>query len=375
MSLFTSRPALRWLVPSAVAVAVIGGGAALGTVAASAEPELPDRSAAQLLVDLQNASLDGLSGTVRTTSDLGLPSLPAGAGAGGAGIGSLLSGSHQVRVWYAGEDKQRVALIGTVGESDIIRNGKDVWTWDSKTQTATHRELGDGEAAKPERQLPGSLTPQEAAEQALKAVDPTTVVEVGRNARVAGRSAYELVLKPKDTASLIGSVKVAVDATEHVPLRVLVYGKGADEPAFRAEFTQVDFSRPDDAQFTFTPPPGTTVTEEATPSAEERAQAEADAKEHAAQAKSESKVVGTGWTTVVVIKQPAKQPSAEKPEDGRGRGGQDPADIVSALPQVSGDWGSGRLLKGKLFSAVVADDGRIAFGAVAPEKLYEALRG
>jgi len=59
VSVFRSRPALRWLVPSAAAVIVIGGGAAAGTIVASADPSLPDRSAAQLLVDIQNAKVDG----------------------------------------------------------------------------------------------------------------------------------------------------------------------------------------------------------------------------------------------------------------------------------------------------------------------------
>ena len=39
----------------------------------------------------------------------------------------------------------------------------------------------------------------------------------------------------------------------------------------------------------------------------------------------------------------------------------------------TGDWGSGRLLAGTAFSVVLTDDGRMAVGAVAPEKLYEAL--
>ena len=40
---------------------------------------------------------------------------------------------------------------------------------------------------------------------------------------------------------------------------------------------------------------------------------------------------------------------------------------------MSGDWGSGRLLAGTAFSAVLTDDGRLAVGAVRPEKLYQAL--
>jgi hypothetical protein len=47
--------------------------------------------------------------------------------------------------------------------------------------------------------------------------------------------------------------------------------------------------------------------------------------------------------------------------------------FLNQLPRVSGDWGSGRLLAGTAFSAVLTDDGRLAVGAVRPEKLYQAL--
>src|SRR3954454_24809493 len=93
VNVFRSRPALRWLVPTAAAVAVIGGGAAAGTIVANAEPSLPERRAAQLLVDVQNAKVDGLSGTVVQTADLGLPSLPGlSGGAGGTDIMKLVTG-------------------------------------------------------------------------------------------------------------------------------------------------------------------------------------------------------------------------------------------------------------------------------------------
>ena len=49
------------------------------------------------------------------------------------------------------------------------------------------------------------------------------------------------------------------------------------------------------------------------------------------------------------------------------------AGLPRRLPKKDGQWGSGRLLAGTAFSAVLTDDGRIAVGAVRPEKLYEAL--
>src|SRR3954468_17171051 len=92
MSVFTSRPALRWLVPVTFTVLAVGGGAAVRAITAAADPTPPARSAAQLLVDLQTAKVEGASGTVVTRADLGVPALPAAGGPGAAEFASLLSG-------------------------------------------------------------------------------------------------------------------------------------------------------------------------------------------------------------------------------------------------------------------------------------------
>lgn len=346
MSIFATRPALRWLVPVAVTAAVVGGGAAARSIAASAEPSLPARSAAQLLVDLQTATLDGLSGTVRTNASLGLPDLPnVGGGEGSTDLVQLLSGSRTARVWYSGPDKVRVALLGTLGESDVVRNGNDVWHWDSKAKKAIHSTLSGDQPEK--KALP--QTPQDAADLALKALDPTTTVSTGSSARVAGRDAYELILTPKDTTALIGQVRMAIDAKEHVPLRVQVFAKSAGQPAFEVAFTQVSFDRPADSQFEFKPPPGTAVEEAQEPAAGAAGKTEPT-----------SKVIGAGWTSVVQATLPATNEKAQP--------------ILGTLPRVSGDWGSGRLLSGTLFTVLLTDDNRVFAGAVTPERLYEAAR-
>jgi outer membrane lipoprotein-sorting protein len=362
MSVTKSRPALRWLVPAVATVVVIGGGAAVGTFAASADPSLPPRTAAQLLVDLQTARLEGLSGTVVQTSDLGLPSLPdLGGGSGSADLMSLITGDNTLRVWYSGPDKARVALMGTLGETDVIRNGSDVWLWESKANKATHSKLSGTEAGQ-QHTMPNGvpLTPQEAADKALAAVDPSTEVTTSGTAKVAGRDAYELVLRPRDTASLVGQVRIAIDATEHVPLRFEVLAKDSDKAAFQVAFTQVDFDRPDDQQFEFNPPPGAKVEESTELAPEQKAQQEGKAHDD-----GDMTTVGEGWTTVAVAKYdnaaPAPAPEAEK--EGLG--------LLNALPEVSGAWGRGHLLTGTVFSVLVTDDGRIFAGLVSPEKLYE----
>lgn len=367
MSVFRSRPALRWLVPSAAAVVIIGGGAAAGTIVASADPSLPDRSAAELLVDIQNAKVDGLSGTVVQSADLGLPAIAGITGSqGDADLTRLVAGSNTARVWYAGENKVRLALMGTLGETDVIRNGSDVYMWNSRSKEATHLKL-PADAGKKPATLPSGVpqTPQEAADKALAAIDPTTVVSTTGAAKVAGRDAYELVLSPRDTASLIGQVRLAIDAKEHIPLRVDVYAKNANSPAVRVAFQQISFDTPDPQQFVFNPPPGTKVKEPSAADIEkqhEKIEKKTDERKPAMA--GEPKVTGKGWTSVIEAQLP-------KSTSG-GKDGAQIQGVIESLPKVSGTWGSGHLLSSSLFSVLVADDGRVFAGAVTPETLYQA---
>jgi outer membrane lipoprotein-sorting protein len=346
-----NRPAwLRWLVPAVAVLATTAGATALKT-AAAAEPRLPARTAAQLLVDLQTARIDGLSGMVTQRAELGLPSLPGVTGQDSA-LSSLISGTHTLRIWYSGPDSARVALLGTLGESDIITNGNDVWIWSSRENTATHsvRPAGQDQRDKPLDPANLPKTPQEAADAALAAIDPTTAVSTAGPVKVAGRSSYELVLAPRDHASLISQIRIAIDGDKHVPLRVRVYAQGVAEPSIEVAFTQVSFARPGPEQFRFNPPPGAKIVEE---------KADAPA---ATNARPEPKAatIGEGWTTVLVARAPMPKSSDQI-------GG-----LLQRLPAVSGSWGSGHLLSGNLFSVLVTSDGRTLAGAVRPERLYQA---
>ncbi|OZV80860.1 hypothetical protein CA850_11865 [Micromonospora echinospora] len=377
MSVLTSRPALRWIVPTAATVVLIGGGAAVGRFAAEAEPSLPPRSAAQLLVDLQTSRLEGLSGTVVQRADLGLPPLVATVAERREDLTALVAGTHTMRVWYSGPDKARIAFKDTLGERDVIRNGADLWVWNSKKNEAFHRTLPADAGQRPDAGTELPVTPAEAADRALAAIDPSTEVSVGRSATVAGRDAYELVLKPKDTASLVDQVRIALDAKEHVPLRFELFADEGDAPAIEVAFTQVDFSRPDADQFTFNPPPGVKVNEEK--STGTRPERPAGSEKPGGAKDRDATVVGAGWAAVLVARTgaPAGRPAgqdapARQPEGSEAAAG---LDLLNQLPKVSGPWGSGRLFSGTVFSMLLTDDGRVLAGLVTPERLYEVARG
>ena len=366
MTIFSRRPSLRWLVPVVAAVVLASGVSVAGLISANAGSNLPERTASQLLVDVQNARLDGMSGTIVQNAELGLPSLPGIGGSGSSDLSSLVSGSHTLRLWYRDPNHVRLALLGTLGESDVIRNGTDLWTWSSKDKSATHRTIPASKVDTPRSLASVSpVTPQQAADQALKAISPSTDVSTDGTATVAGRSAYELVLEPKDSDSLVESVRIAIDGKTHIPTRVQVYAKSQEEPSFEVGFTKFDPATPEASVFRFNPPPGTKVTES---DSDKPLSGEGHTgRDIGGDVGSGPEVVGDGWTSVLVVKVPADAGS----KSDTGAGGL--AQALEALPAVSGSWGTGHLLKGTLFSALLTDDGRLVVGAVAPEGLYAAL--
>ena len=375
MSVMASRPVVRWAVPAGVVAAVLGAAVLSNSLRASASVSLPQRSPAQLLVDLQQANLTGLSGTVIENADLGLPALPNGLGGdGSADLNALVTGSHTMRVWYSGPDKLRVALIGALAESDIVRNGSDAWIWSSKDHSAEHFTIKDsatakdggtakdGAAGKEHPQLgPSGLpfTPDQAAGMVLSLLNPTTEVTTEDNALVAGRPAYLLSVAPRDTNSLIAKIVLAIDGTEHVPTRVEVFAKdNPNKAAFSIGFSQVTFSRPDDERFAFTPPSGTTVTEGTAPGP--------FTPPTPSGVKPKTATIGTGWTTVFAARVPAEAATPKQ----QAQGAMDA--FLNTLPKVHGSWGSGRLLQSRLFSVLLTDDGRILAGAVSGNQLQSA---
>jgi outer membrane lipoprotein-sorting protein len=359
-------------VPAVVAAVAIGVGPLVNAVTADAHGSLPPRSAAALLVDVHDARVQAVSGTVVETTDLGLPALPTLGGSAGdrggdsAAFSSLVSGSHTMRVWYAGPDRVRLSLLGQLGESDLLRNGSDLWAWSSHDNTATHWRIPSGHS---DAALPGSgpagggtgmaMTPQQAASAVLKAIGTSTRVSTDPTVEVAGRPAYQLDLAPRDTRSLVGSVRIAIDSATHVPTRVQVFARGASTPAFQVGFTSFSTAKPADSVFAFTPPPGATVKQGTAFDSRDQAQAP-----HGRSQAPE--IVGQGWTSVLVAHLPSRTSGAAGKLGGAGA-------LLKSLPTVSGSWGSGTLLRSSLFSVVLTDDGRVAIGAVPPSVLYAAL--
>lgn len=380
MSHLLHRPAVRWLAPLFAALVFISAGSVISAISNAAQADLAPRSAAQLLVDVQQARLSGLSGTVVQNADLGIPALP-GVSTANTEFSSLVSGSHTLRVWYAGPEHVRLALLGQFGESDLIRNGTNAWMWSSSQKTATHWTLPADAAARPATTPTGpagaATTPQQAADQALNAITPTTAVTTNGTAVVAGRQAYLLTLQPRSANSLVESVQIAIDGKTHVPTRVQVFAKAMHSPAISIGFTSFNPGTPSSSVFGFNPPPNTKVTEKSLSSmtgagsAHQGQHQRMDKASGKAAASNTPKVVGSGWTAVVIARAPSGLVTGQTTKPGKDTGAL--GTLLAKLPKVSGAWGSGHLLQGTLFSVLLTDDGQVVAGAVPAQQLYDAL--
>ena len=356
----------RWAIPAGALV--VTGGVLAGTLISSAQaaPGLPARTAAQLLAEVADSTTPPLTGTVVETASFGLPALPATGNP--TSLSSLLTGSHTIRVWYASPAHFRLAVPQSLSESDVIRDGRTAWLWQSTLNKVTKFTLPANAPAKaqPNQTLPQQpLTPQQAAKQVLAAVGPTTTVKVDSNVTVAGQAAYALVLAPKDARSLIGQVQIDVDGSNGVPLRLQVFARGASSPAFQVGYTDIAFVKPAAADLSFTPPPGATVTQVNLSDSHPGA-----SMNHAT---PDVTTIGSGWLTVLELPSSALTPGV--PASGGPPAGDSTAvlrTMLAAATPVHGAWGSGRLLRTSLVSVLITDQGPTLIGAVQPSVLYAA---
>jgi outer membrane lipoprotein-sorting protein len=338
----------RWI-PAGIAVVVVAAGAIAVPIAANAASSIAPKTAKQVIELVENSTTTAFSGTLETSSDLGLPSLPsvpgssstASADSSAASILSLLSSPQKVRVYVDGKSKERVQVLTSLAEQDVIRNGTDDWQYDSKKNAVTHATLQSQTAPAPTT----TVTPSQLAATLLAKLDSSTTTSVGTEKQVAGRDTYTLVLTPKATDTLIGSVSISVDAKTGLPLAVDATARGQHDVALGIEFTSVDYSTPSASLFDFTAPKGAKVTEE---------KASPKPPKHTAPAGTKPTVVGTGWDAVV--------------ETAAG-GSTSALSSQKLFAELTTPVTGGRVFHTSLANVLITTDGRVLAGSVSVDRL------
>ena len=159
----------KWI--PAVAVPALIAAAAVGAAAsANAELKLDPKSPQEILQMIANSKGTDFSGNLEATVDLGIPQLPDPGEFGPSDTGpsndtdpsdtgdfdaaklaqmlSMVSGTHEARVYVDKPDKVRLQVMDGMDEQDFIRNGPELWHYDSATNTVDKATVPD----MPERQ-------------------------------------------------------------------------------------------------------------------------------------------------------------------------------------------------------------------------------
>lgn len=424
------RKAARYGIPAVVAGVAAASVGLVPALASSGDPDLPKISAQELVEKMAASDTQHMSGTVKINTDLGLPQMPGAGGSGGEKGGlfgggrhgedrgegeqerdggksavspqdklmELASGEHTLRVAVDGPDKQRVSVVEDAAEYSLIRNGDEAWAYDSARDSALHMTAPKGAASGQKGEHggkfgkgPQDVTPQKAAEQALKAAEDTTSVTVDGTAKVAGRDAYQLLIKPKGAPhSTVDSMRIAVDAENGTPLKFTLDPKSGGKPAVDVAYTKVDFGKPSAGTFNFKPPKGTDVTEEKPDGkghGEHFGKGSGKGSEKSAPHKGERpdmsglNTLGEGWGTVAEIKGPkglGGMPGMSGGGSGKGEAGEGARSpqakelLNSFTEEAEGDFGTGRIVSTRLVNALMTEDGTVYVGAVTKEGLIKA---
>lgn len=285
-----------------VAPSVIAAGAIFAAAPASAI-DLPDVTAEELLLIMDGEMVD-FSGTVLKTSNLGLPALEMSSMMSQDAVDDmaermpegfedfvpqlieqnaltqlveLAAGTHTMRV-YASDLGMRVQVMDQMGQRDLLVTEDGFWAYDAAAATAWSGSADDVTQSSLEdakRQWQQELaSPEELVNALLDEARLSSTVSVGQDHEVAGRSAYQLIVSPNSSVSLIDQVVVSVDSETGMALDVKVFSREDSEAAFEVGFESIRFATPDADIFSFTPPPGTTVIVEEVPEALRALQAE-----------------------------------------------------------------------------------------------------
>jgi len=396
------RTVIRWI-PAVLAPVLVAATAIGLSGSATASVDLPDKSASQILQFINTNPDIAFSGKVVKVADLGLPPmniipdisqsmvdqmaknapkemkdfLPQASAQGELALAlEFLGGTHRANIYVDGVKKSRVQVLDLLSERNFIRNGSDLWFYDAGKQTVRHSVVTEADEARAKNEAQNFLkansskiafdatSPASVAEYFLSQASSSTTFNVGNDAMVAGRGAYQLTMTPRTSDTLVKSVSLSIDGATGLPLAVSVSAAGQSGAAFEIAFESISFERPASSLFDFKAPAGSKVIEVPLPT-------ESDLKKDAgrtptsadeARARAEfEKLQKAGWSAVAEI--PASDVPVEFSAGIKGN---------KLYKELTKPVAGGRLFTTALMNILIADDGRIFAGAVTPEKLIEA---
>jgi hypothetical protein len=176
-------------------------------------------------------------GYAQSTGLLPLPSLP-----NLERVTALVSGTTEMRTWYAGPDRWRVDVIAGGSERDTYQTPDGQYVWDYEDNQLSHI-VGDQPLRLPRA---ADLTPPELVRRIFDLAAGDRFEPVA-DKRVAGRAAAGLRIVPATADTTVDHVDVWADPASGLPLQAEVTAKGGTRPVFVTRFLELHLGAPDTA--------------------------------------------------------------------------------------------------------------------------------
>ena len=258
MKLLRTISTQRLLAIIAGLVIAVAGGTAIAFAAAGNGPTPPREPLAQALHQAATApAVTAISARISFTDNL-IDSTAL------QGTDPILSGASG-RLWLSTTTHQlRLELQGANGDAQVLVNNGAFSIYDPMSNTVYKGTLptGDSQTGKA-----GTDTIPSVAQIQSQLNQLAQHIDIGgpypRN--VAGQPAYKVVLTPKHSGGLLGSVQLAWDASHGVPLGIALYSTSSSTPVLELKATHISYGAVSAGVFKVSPPAGAKVVRISTP--------------------------------------------------------------------------------------------------------------
>jgi outer membrane lipoprotein-sorting protein len=244
-----STRSLIALVVAVVAVAI--GGAALAVAAGGSGSTPAPKPLDQAIQDALAANPpDGITARVTFTNNL----FPSGALVGQTGS-ALMTGASG-RLWVTGDGRGRIELQSDAGDVQILWDQQTISIYDASSNTVYRANLPTDNTASTGTGTPPTLAD---IDNFLTELGMHWAVSDAAPTNVAGQPAYSVSVSPKHDGGLLGSVELAWDAVQGVPLRIGIYAQGNSSPALELAVTDISYGAVASSDVDISPPAGAKV--------------------------------------------------------------------------------------------------------------------
>ncbi len=243
----------RLLAVITAVVVVIAGGAAIAVAATSGGPVPAATSLAQAVHrSLSAPTVPGISADIRFTNNL-----IDSSDFTGQGTDPLLQGASG-RLWVSDDGQLRLELQSDNGDAQVVVDHDSFWISDPTENTVYEGTLpaertGAGDHGR--HAVPSIAQIQSEITRLMGSVD----LSGAQPTDVAGQAAYRVVVSPKQSGGLLGSVGLAWDAIRGVPLELAIYARGDSTPVLALQATHISYGAVASGDFDVTPPAGARV--------------------------------------------------------------------------------------------------------------------